>query len=179
MSDEGSNLVRLFKQILNMDQMYPLETVDAEIDPETDDVVDDRVGVDDEESCEFRRADQIEKECNVAFEEVDTEINGLKRDAGFLQFNSIETSSDWIIDNYNNEEADSGELNGNVSDDDYDLTKGNPVRSLVINLGSSDLPRFSCGNHKLNIGIKRAIKNHSHIKSVLRKLNRFLFTLFS
>ena len=92
----------------------------------------------------------------------------MKRDLANLEFNSINNPTDWITDDLN--QNDIGDDDN--SDDDYDLSRGERVRNLIINLGTNDLPRFSCANHKLNIGIKKAIKNHSHIKRVLRKLNK-------
>ena len=119
------------------------------------------------EEDEFDQATRLNTECNVLFEDIDNGVNDLKREVNDLQFNSVENLADWQYEELNTQdEADQN------SDDDYDLNRGERVRDLIINLGTNDLPRFSCANHKLNIGIKKAIKNHHHIKRVLRKLNK-------
>ena len=38
-------------------------------------------------------------------------------------------------------------------------------------LGSSDLPRISCGNHKINLAVRSAIKKHNFFSIQIRKLN--------
>ncbi len=38
-------------------------------------------------------------------------------------------------------------------------------------LGSSDLPRISCGNHKINLAVRSAIKKHKTLSNQMRKLN--------
>jgi len=41
---------------------------------------------------------------------------------------------------------------------------------LKINLGTTDLPRFQCGDHKLNLAVRFAIKQHE-LKDILKTLN--------
>jgi hypothetical protein len=43
------------------------------------------------------------------------------------------------------------------------LYQNNPIENLKINLGSDDVPRYQCANHKLDIVIRKAIQNHSEI----------------
>ncbi len=38
-------------------------------------------------------------------------------------------------------------------------------------LGSSDLPRISCENHKINLAVRSAIKKHKTLSNQMRKLN--------
>ena len=40
--------------------------------------------------------------------------------------------------------------------------------------GTSDLPRISCANHKLNLAIKTAIREHKTIERHFRILNNFI-----
>jgi hypothetical protein len=53
----------------------------------------------------------------------------------------------------------------------YDLTKGKPITDLNIKLGSSDLPRFSCACHKLNLSIRHAITKHKYFINIIKKIN--------
>jgi hypothetical protein len=46
------------------------------------------------------------------------------------------------------------------------------IKELKINLGSNDLPRFSCACHKSNIAVRMAIKKHSLAKK-LKQLSKF------
>lgn len=45
------------------------------------------------------------------------------------------------------------------------------MRDLKIQLGSADLPRFSCACHKLNLAVRHAISSHSSIQTTLKRLN--------
>ena len=53
----------------------------------------------------------------------------------------------------------------------YDLNKGTPIKNLSINIGESDLPRFSCACHKVNLAVRHSISRHSELCSILKKLN--------
>ena len=54
----------------------------------------------------------------------------------------------------------------------YDLSNGRQkINELIINFGTSDLPRFSCSCHKLNIVVRHAIFDHE-LSSILRILSR-------
>ena len=46
------------------------------------------------------------------------------------------------------------------------------IENLTINLGTNDLPRFSCANHELNLGVRKAIKNHKPLSILLIKINK-------
>lgn len=52
----------------------------------------------------------------------------------------------------------------------YDLAKGKPLKDLNIKLGSAELPRFSCANHKLNLAVRHAITNHPQLKETIETL---------
>ena len=43
---------------------------------------------------------------------------------------------------------------------------------MNINLGSDDLPRFQCANHKLNLVIRYAISKSPEINRILSELNK-------
>lgn len=48
------------------------------------------------------------------------------------------------------------------------------MENIVINLGSSDLQRISCANHKLNLVVRHAISNHKLLEIYMTKLNKFI-----
>lgn len=55
---------------------------------------------------------------------------------------------------------------------EYELSENRTfIKELKINLGTNDLPRYSCACHKNNIAVRMAIKKHSLAKN-LRKLTR-------
>ena len=62
------------------------------------------------------------------------------------------------------------------TDDDtqiYHLGHHKLFTDLSIKLGSSNLPRFSCACHKLNIVIHSAMNNQEELADILKKLNTF------
>ncbi len=44
--------------------------------------------------------------------------------------------------------------------------------NLKINLGSDDLPRYQCGNHKLDIVGRKAVKSHPQLLNITKKINK-------
>lgn len=54
--------------------------------------------------------------------------------------------------------------NLNFEDENYN--------ELKINLGSDDLPRYNCGNHKLDIVGRKAVSSHRIVSNIIRKLNK-------
>ena len=73
------------------------------------------------------------------------------------------------------DEGDQGVLSFFDADEsnEYDLSKGELINDLVINLGTDSLPRFSCASHKCNIALRLAIKNHQFLCKTLAKLTNF------
>ncbi len=47
-------------------------------------------------------------------------------------------------------------------------------RNLIFNLsqGSSDIPRFSCACHKLNLAVRHAISKHSNFQQLIDTINK-------
>lgn len=59
-----------------------------------------------------------------------------------------------------------------ISESDFDVHfKKEPIKDLVINFGTCDLPRFSCANHKLNLAIRHACKNFKPLIRVVNTVN--------
>jgi hypothetical protein len=52
--------------------------------------------------------------------------------------------------------------------DEFDLDLGDPLYELIINLGSNELPRFSCACHKANVAMRIAIKKYKPFYNQLR-----------
>ena len=48
-----------------------------------------------------------------------------------------------------------------------------PAKNFSISLGTNDIPRFSCSNHKINIAVRMAIKKSSSFTKMLISLSRF------
>jgi len=56
----------------------------------------------------------------------------------------------------------------------YDVNETfQPIHELEINLGSDNLPRFSCFNHKLNLVVRSAIARHPSVKDLFKEINKF------
>jgi len=47
-----------------------------------------------------------------------------------------------------------------------------PIENLKINLGSDDIPRHQCGNHKLDLVVRKAIRNHPQLLRIVKALNK-------
>jgi len=47
-----------------------------------------------------------------------------------------------------------------------------PYEKLMINFGSSEIPRFSCANHKLNLAVRAAIAIDIEFTQMLKDLNK-------
>jgi hypothetical protein len=45
------------------------------------------------------------------------------------------------------------------------------LKDLKINFGTSDLPRFSCANHKVNIFTRHATSKHDILCKMIRRIN--------
>jgi hypothetical protein len=55
----------------------------------------------------------------------------------------------------------------------YNLSFGNIIENLVINVGGSDLLTVHCANHKLNLAVRTSIALHPLVSSHFKKLNAF------
>ena len=53
----------------------------------------------------------------------------------------------------------------------YDVTKGTPIENLEINLGTSDISKINCANHKCDLGARAAMLRHVKICDQLKVLN--------
>lgn len=66
-------------------------------------------------------------------------------------------------------EYDFSRLNTNTTNE----LNNKPIKDLSINLGTDEIPRYSCACHKNNIAVRIAIKKHNHISRVLVKLSKY------
>ena len=73
------------------------------------------------------------------------------------------------------DDDDDNEGNENFDDDQYDLTKGEPLKALKLELYGKMLFRGCCANHKLNVAIRSAIAQHP-LAQILVDLN-YLFII--
>ncbi len=117
------------------------------------------------------------------FEDVEEEIEEI------LDFNDLEKDIEEIINDENetrysnvvpttNDTRQLGEIHDEIDlinmnfDEEYDLQINNLIKELRINLGSADLPRYQCANHKLDIVGRKAVKLHRELTEIARKLNK-------
>ena len=57
----------------------------------------------------------------------------------------------------------------------YDLSNSrNTIDKLDINLGSTDIPRISCANHKLNLCVRSAVAKHPIVENNLSLIRQFV-----
>ena len=103
-----------------------------------------------------------------SMDSVDCEIENLNEELGKIDYTysiaNIETPLEFT------------QRETEPSDDDtqiYYLDQHKLFEDLSIKLGSSNLPRFSCACHKLNIVIHSAMNNQEELADILKKLNTF------
>jgi hypothetical protein len=54
----------------------------------------------------------------------------------------------------------------------YDFSKGQPIKNLELTIGSNDVPRFSCANHKLNLAVRHSLESHRIICQIILRITR-------
>ena len=154
-------MVRLFSQInnsTNAEELLSFPNVDLN---KVNNNVDTNIVVSEEVDSE---SDDDEDD---VLDEVDEEIEAQLTEMSKLNF------SNSINNEFNEEEMDS--INGVNFDfeNEYDFSRGEPIETLDIVLGSDKLPRFSCAAHKTNISVRAAIKQHSQFSKILKELSKF------
>jgi hypothetical protein len=109
-------------------------------------------------------------------DDVETETIEINRQLDTLVFktnsnsDSVENDCD-SKENYSN--SNENDLNRLYFDEfdakySYDFQKGSRIDNLVINLGSDEIPRIICENHKINIEVRAAIIKHPVVCSYLK-----------
>lgn len=71
------------------------------------------------------------------------------------------------------EEQETREIEQTQNADDYDLTKGEILTNLTLEIGSKKISRFSCVYHKINIVLRKTIKQSPRLVKVLASLSKF------
>ena len=79
---------------------------------------------------------------------------------------SNEVSSQNIVDGADDDDQDEYIFDGTARQ----------FKELTIKLGNNEIPRFSCANHKCNIAVRRAIKQHNDLTAILKKLSSYAGT---
>ena len=159
--DEGRNFLKLFKEIQNEDnennefehkndepseeiieddqerESYNVEDGDEDENNDEDDDEDEE----EEEDKEFKIEDSVETILNKAeYLEIINEVNNLRSEhETFEEFEKVEIDM--------------------RDDDEYDTSLGSPIHKLDLVMGSSQIPRFSCAAHKINLVVRKSIKS--------------------
>ncbi len=161
-TDQGSNFVRLLKQKVNT------------------------FFIDEKDNVEVTQIDEVEKE----IEQINDELNEVK---SFALSNDIDDDADEFVENgeillkdqeggilnYLDYDADEQEKTFSINlGKFYNISYINQTTDFNIYIkGSTDLPRFSCGNHKINLAVRSAIKKHNSMSFQLRKLNIWITSI--
>jgi hypothetical protein len=120
--------------------------------------------------------EEIEEEIEKESEEEILDFDGLE---GLINNVSKEENTNTVL-NLAGQQDDENEVQ--ICDDLNDLDKvdfnfeeqhqNKPMLNLKINLGSDDLPRYQCGNHKLDIVGRKAVKSHPQLLNITKKINK-------
>ena len=168
--DEGSNLVRLFLQMIEQN----LESFKSEINWDWDglpfsqfDFFEDMLEYDvDEDNNPI-----IDK--NASIDKVDDEINDIviedivPLETALKARMSLELVSE---DNYEDNDANENDANDN---DHYNLDGLNQlISTLELEIGSNKIKRFSCANHKFNIAFRNTVKSDKRLQKIIALLSK-------
>jgi hypothetical protein len=144
--DEGSALLRLLKQLFNLENE---EVLDDDI---LKNIVDDEV-IDESVDLELLQNYNNDNEIQEIVEDIQPLEHLAAEDDVQIEVTELE---------------DENEAN------DYNLNDGNElIEDLTLLIGSNKYPRFSCVNHKANLAIRKTIKQDKSLQRVIKKLNKY------
>jgi len=153
--DQGSNFVRTFAQL---------------------DVIQDDDSADDDERTELERS--ISELTGEEIVEEEVEEEAIESRARIVTFNSVDSeliSIRKIIDSVECENI--IEVNSTSFEQPTNLNfvddSATGQHDFSLNLGSVEIPRFSCACHKLNIVARVAVSNQIYLNDIIRKLSKF------
>jgi hypothetical protein len=129
-----------------------------------------------EEESEEEREDESEEEREKESEEEEIlDFDGLE---GLIK--NVSKEENTTVSNFVGQQNDENE--DQIIDDLNDLEivdfnfeeqhQNKPMLDLKINLGSDDLPRYQCGNYKLDIVGRKAVKSHPQLLNITKKINK-------
>ena len=107
------------------------------------------------------------------FDDLETDIVEINSDENEIQYSSVmENDSNDANDlNDSNSEDETSDIEFNF-EEEYDLENNQIIKELNIKLGSDEIPRYQCANHKLDLVARKAIKFHRRLTEITRKLNK-------
>jgi len=162
-SDEGSNLRRLFKQLAD----------ESDESGDTDEADGDFVDLNFDSDEDDDDSDYEEIDENIVIERIKTkmtDVNQYNNDLNKLVLETAELTSELNKVHYDEDEEDLFEK----------TNSGKPIDNLVLALDTFEgqkLNRFSCCVHKANNSIKKAIKSIPKFHSDLKKLTKWTKSL--
>lgn len=122
---------------------------------------------------DFNENEYGEDEIN---EENEEEILGFSR----LEHDIIESNNDINALTFTHQILNNNQNNLNIDNED-DLVEENvlnendeynPTLKLNIKLGTDELARYQCADHKLDLVVKKAIKMHTELTNIIFKINK-------
>lgn len=202
-TDEGSNYVRLFKaedeEPLFIEDEEISEYKDDDRSESSDD--DNEIDSDDdnENNAEIDLNSIVEKENIITIAKVKEEINMENRLISEIMWANelemknesindlnqleIDTQSSLSINQSQNNQKNFDDVNinntdNNEDDDDKDeymdnFTSKRFLNELHISIGENKIARYSCAAHKVNLAVRKAIKQHEPIKTLLKSLSKY------
>ncbi|RNA00646.1 zinc finger BED domain-containing DAYSLEEPER-like [Brachionus plicatilis] len=164
--DQSSSLVRLFKQNQNVmfdDAIEELdlnmngfrEVEDAELEFDQSNEIDDQNDLNELN----QRANSRSLVCS--FEDVDIEIDRV-----------VEEPVPFFDEILINQRLEDEQIQEDV-DDDNENDYLDPIFNLNLKIGSETVPRYSCSSHKINLGVRTAIKKCKFLSRNLVKLSNY------
>lgn len=166
-TDEGSNLLKLFKQLDSEFCLFdePLDDEDDE-DYLDEDESDDDEDSDDDDDEDIEEVNGDEAMCLdganlIILSESPTnqDLVDLSKETRFLNEGRAPVQEENLDYDYSTE---------------YELKKGEIIEFLELKIRSNMVPRFSCCAHKMNIAVRKSIRATPYVSDLLTKLSTFI-----
>ena len=103
------------------------------------------------------------------FDDLEADIIEINKDESEIQYTHVIKTKSVTNKDQNDLNEDLDDLD---DDEEYNLDSDKLIKDLKINLGSADIPRYQCANHKLDIVGRKAVRLHRELRDICRKLNR-------
>ena len=169
--DEGSSLVKLLGQLGKTESglkrvTFRQNLFTQEINEQADEILD---------ALEIDEHDEIANDLDVSLDNVQTQLNEMEKEVESINFSKqIHLST---LKEYSNLNTSKNEVNFNISEEElYNLKETGSrkigiLKELKIQIGGTELPRFSCSNHKLSVTINSALIKQGFLLNHLKSLS--------
>ena len=106
----------------------------------------------------------------MGFNRLESDLDKTRADVNQLTFDNVIQNSN--RNNLDDILLDQNELNNLITEEPYNPQLGKPIKDLNIKLGSDQIPRYQCANHKLDLSNKKSISMHKELTNMMVIINK-------